>query len=180
MITSMRALFALTATALAVAGCGGGGGGGDDDSQTPDAPPSLSAIADLTLNQDTASAAIPFDVADDRTAPGSLVVSASSSDPALVPSDGIMIGGSGGNRTVTITPAEAVAGTASVSLTVADAAGLSTTRTFLVTINAVNVAFTPWAFEMYGDPEGADPRSLLGFTLTNDAEDKPEAFDSLL
>jgi hypothetical protein len=179
MITSRRALLALSATALAVAGCGGGGGYGGD-SQSPDAPPTMSALADLTMNQDSASAAIPFDVSDDRTAAGSLVLSASSSDPGVVPLDGIMLGGSGRNRTVTITPAEAAAGSATVSLTVADATGLSTTRTFLVTVNAVNVAFTTWTFEMYVDPESADSRTLLGFTLTNDAEDKPDAFDSLL
>jgi hypothetical protein len=179
MITSMRSLITLTATALAVAGCGGGGGY-DDDSQEPDAPPSLSAIADLMLAQDSSSAAIPFAVADDRTAAGSLIVSASSSDPDVIPVEGIVLGGGGGNRTMTITPAEASSGTSTVSVTVADAAGLSTTRTFLVTVNAVNVAFTSWTFEMYADPETADSRSLLGFTLQNDAEDQPDAFDSLL
>jgi hypothetical protein len=33
---------------------------------------------------------------------------------------------------------------------------------------------------MYADPETAVSRSLLGFTLQNDAEDQPDAFDSLL
>ena len=179
MITSMRSLLTLTATALAVAGCGGGGGR-DGDSQAPDAPPSLSAIADLTIPQDSSSAAVPFDVADDRTAAASLIVSVSSSDPGVVPVEGILLGGGGGNRTMTITPAEASTGTATVSVTVADAAGLSTTRAFLVTVNAVNVAFTSWTFEMYTDSETADSRSLLGFTLQNDAEDQPDAFDSLL
>ena len=179
MTISMRSLFALTATALAVAGCGGGGGYGGD-SPSPDAPPSMSAFADLTLAQDSSSTAIPFTVADDRTAAGSLVVSASSSDTSLIPVEGITFGGGAGSRTMTITPSEASTGTASVSVTVADAAGLSTTRTFRVTVNAVNVAFTTWTFEMYADPETAVSRSLLGFTLQNDAEDQPDAFDSLL
>ncbi|HSC05474.1 MAG TPA: hypothetical protein VLD59_01455 [Steroidobacteraceae bacterium] len=179
MTTSMRSLFALTATALAVAGCGGGGGYGGD-SPSPDAPPSMSAFADLTLAQDSSSAAIPFDIADDRTAAGSLVVSASSSNTSLIPAEGITFGGGAGSRTMTITPTEASTGRASVSVTVADAAGLSTTRTFLVTVNAVNVALTTWTFEMYKDAETAASRSLLGFTLQNDAEDQPDAFDSLL
>ena len=179
MTTSMRSLFALTATALAVAGCGGGGGYGGD-SPSPDAPPSMSAFADLTLAQDSSSAAIPFDIADDRTAAGSLAVSASSSETSLLPVEGITFGGGAGSRTMTITPSEASTGTASVSVTVADAAGLSTTRTFRVTVNAVNVAFTTWTFEMYKDAETAASRSLLGFTLQNDAEDQPDAFDSLL
>ena len=111
---------------------------------------------------------------------GSLVVSASSSDTSLIPLEGITFGGGSCSRTMTITPSEASTGTASVSVTVADAAGLSTTRTFRVTVNAVNVAFTTWTLEMYADPETAVSRSLLGFTLQNDAEDQPDAFDSLL
>jgi hypothetical protein len=178
MNTSMRSFIVLTATAFAVAGCGGGGGGSDP--QSPDAPPSMSAIGDLTIAQDTSSAAIPFDIGDDRTASGNLSVSVSSSDSSLIPDWGIVLGGSGSNRTVTVTPAEAAVGSATVSLTVADAAGLTTTRSFLVTVNALNVAFTTWTFEMYADPESANSRSLLGFTLQNDAEDQPEAFDSLL
>ena len=178
MITSMRPLIALAATALAVAGCGGGGGSGD--SEAPDAPPTLSALGDLTISQDTSTAALPFDVADDRTDAASLVVTASASDTSLIPDGGITLAGSGGSRSMTITPAEATSGSATVSVTVADAAGLSTTRTFLVTVNAVNVAFTAWTFEMYSDPETASSRSLLGFTLQNDAEDRPDAFDPLL
>ena len=177
MTTSMRQLVALAAAALAVAGCGGGGG---DSSPSPDAPPTLSAIADLTLSQDTASAALPFTVADDRTAAASLAVTVSSSDTSLIPTEGITLAGTGTNRTLMVTPAEASAGSATVSVTVADAAGLSATRTFQVSVTAVNVAFTSWAFEMFVDAEGADSRSLLGFTLQNDAEDRPEAFDPLL
>ena len=176
MTTSMRALFALAATAFAVAGCGGGGG----SSPSPDAPPTLSAIADLTLNQDTASAAIPFTVTDDRTAAASLAVTVSSSDTSLIPTEGITLAGTGTNRTLMVTPTEASTGSATVSVTVADAAGLSATRTFQVSVNAVNVAFTSWAFEMFTDAEAGDARSLLGFTLQNDADDRPEAFDPLL
>ncbi len=178
MTTYMRPLFALAATAFAVAGCSGGGG--DGSSPSPDAPPTLSAIADLTLNQDTASAAIPFSVVDDRTAAASLAVTVSSSDTSLIPAEGITLAGTGTNRTLMITPIETSTGSATVSVTVADAAGLSATRTFQVSVAAVNVAFTSWAFEMFADTEGADSRSLLGFTLQNDADDRPEAFDPLL
>lgn len=176
MHTLMRPLIALTATALAVAGCGGGSG----SSPSPDAPPSLSAIADVAVNQDTSSTAIPFAVRDDRTAAGSLTVTASSSDTTVIPVEGITLAGGGTNRTVMVTPMETAIGAATVSLTVVDAAGLSTTRSFRVTVNAVNVAFTRWTFDMFSDAEGADSRSLLGFTLTNDSDDQPDAFDSLL
>jgi hypothetical protein len=177
MKTLMRPLIALTATALAVAGCGGGGSG---SSQSPNAPPTMSALADLAINQDTASTAVTFAVTDDRTAADSLTVSASSSDTNVIPAEGITLAGAGTNRSVMVTPLETAVGSSMVSLTVVDAAGLSTTRSFTVTVNAVNLPFTPWMFDMYSDVEGADSRSLLGFTLTNDSEDQPDAFDSLL
>jgi hypothetical protein len=178
----MRSLLTLTATALAVAGCGGGGYSSSptDPPTTADAPPTLSAIADVTINQDTPTPAIMFTVADDRTDAASLVVASSSSDPTLIPDESIVLAGGSGNRTVTITPAEAAVGSATVSLTVEDAAGLSTTRTLLVTVNAVNVAFTPWIFDTFAEGENEEARSLLGFTLNNDSEDQPDAFDSLL
>lgn len=177
MMTSLRFVLALTATALAVAGCGGGG---YDSSQSSDAPPTLAAIADLTINQDLSSAAIPFTVSDDRTGAANLVVTASSSHSALIPVEAIALAGGGSNRTVTVTPVDAAFGSAMVSIKVADAAGQTTTRSFRVTVNAVNVAFTPWTFDMFTDAENADARSLRGFTLTNDSDDQPDAFDSLL
>jgi hypothetical protein len=140
----------------------------------------MSAIADVAINQDTPSAALAFAVLDDRTGAGSLTVSASSSDTTVIPTEGITLGGGGTNRTVMVTPMETAVGSSTVSLTVVDAAGLSTTRSFQVTVNAVNIAFTQWMFDMYSDGEGADSRSLLGFTLTNDSDDQPDAFDSLL
>jgi hypothetical protein len=172
----MRPVIALAATAFVVAGCGGG----SDSSQSPDAPPSMSAIADVSLNQDSASSAIPFAVTDDRTGAGSLTVTANSSDTSVIPDEGITLAGGGTDRTVTVMPMESAVGAATVSLTVVDAAGLATTRSFRVTVNAVNVAFTPWTFDMFSDAEEADARPMVGFTLTNDSEDQPDAFDSLL
>lgn len=175
---TFRTLAALAATALAVAACGGDGRMAAQP-PAPNAPPALAAIGDQTINQDMSTAAIPFDVSDDQTAAASLTVTASSSDETLISNEGITLAGSGGSRTVMVTPAEAAVGSAMVSLTVADSAGLSATRSFRVTVNAVNVPFTPYAFDTFADPEGADARSLLGFTLNNDSDDRPDAFDPL-
>lgn len=179
MITSLRSFSALAATALAVAACGGDGSRAGDV-PAPNAPPALSAIADQTINQDTSTPAISFGVTDDRTAAADLTVTASSSDTNLVPADGIVLVGGGATRTVTITPTEAAVGSATVTLTVTDAAGLSATRTFRVTVNAVRVAFTQYAIDTFGADESSDVRSLTGFTLDNDSEDLPDAFDQLL
>src|SRR6185369_7104998 len=47
--------------------------------------PTISDVADQTIDEDTSTGALSFTVGDGETAAGSLVVSGSSSNPALVP-----------------------------------------------------------------------------------------------
>ena len=67
--------------------------------------PTITDVTDQTTNEDTATAALSFTVGDVETAAASLTMSSSSSNTALVPTANIVFGGSGANRTVTITPA---------------------------------------------------------------------------
>jgi subtilisin-like proprotein convertase family protein len=99
--------------------------------------PSISDIADRTTDEDTSSGALSFTVGDGETAAGSLTLSGSSSNPALVPNGNIGFGGSGANRTVTISPAPNQSGTATITVTVSDGQ-LSASDGFLLTVNAVN------------------------------------------
>ena len=65
-----------------------------------------------------------------------LTVTASSSNPTLVPNANIVVGGSGVSRTVTVTPAANQTGTATITITGGD--GVSTASdTFVVTVNPV-------------------------------------------
>ena len=84
-------------------------------------PPTISDIADLAINEDAATGAMAFTVGDAETAAGSLTVSGSSSNTALVPNANIVFGGSGANRTVTVTPAGEPVGFATITVTVTDA-----------------------------------------------------------
>src|SRR5258706_10265318 len=68
-------------------------------------PPTISNIGDQNTSEDTAIGAIPFTVGDAQTAASSLTLTGASSNPALVPNASIVFGGSGANRTVSITPA---------------------------------------------------------------------------
>src|SRR5205823_6433250 len=95
--------------------------------------PALSPIADQTVNQNTATLAIPFTVGDPNTPPDSLTVTTSSSNLTLVPSANIILGGSGANRTVTVTPAAGQIGMAQITLTVANGSSQTTTDTFVLT-----------------------------------------------
>jgi hypothetical protein len=70
-------------------------------------------------------------VADEETPAGSLTLSASSSNPALVPSGGIVFGGSGGNRTVKVTPAANRSGSATITVVVSDGTASASRALFL-------------------------------------------------
>jgi hypothetical protein len=83
-------------------------------------PPTISDVATQATTENIATAALPFTVGDDLTAPGSLTLTKSSSDPTLVPPANIVFGGSGANRTVTVTPAANQSGTTYITLTVSD------------------------------------------------------------
>jgi hypothetical protein len=78
--------------------------------------PTLSDIADQSTNEDTSTGPIAFTVGDAGTPAGNLTVTGSSSNTTLVPNSNISFGGSGANRTLTVTPAAGQTGTATITL----------------------------------------------------------------
>src|SRR6185369_3408586 len=66
--------------------------------------PGISDIADQATNEDTPTPAIGFVVGDAETPATALNLFGTSSDTNLVPHTNIVFGGSGSNRTVTVTP----------------------------------------------------------------------------
>jgi hypothetical protein len=100
--------------------------------------PTITDIANQTINEDGSTGALAFTVGDVETAAGNLTVTGSSSNTTLVPNANIVFGGSGANRTVTVTPAANQSGTATMIVTVTDADKGTTSDTFLLTVNAAN------------------------------------------
>lgn len=100
--------------------------------------PVLDDIADTATDEDTPTPAIAFSVSDVETAAGALTLSASSSNTSLLPDSNIVLGGSGANRSITLTPAANQSGSATVTVTLTDAEGAIVTDTFVLTVNAVN------------------------------------------
>ncbi|QTN30773.1 hypothetical protein HZ994_11475 [Akkermansiaceae bacterium] len=90
------------------------------DSKVRTIPPTITAIANRTTNENTQTPAIAFTVADGDTALTALTVSATSSNPVLTPASGFVFGGSGKNRTVKVTPAPGQMGTSVITVTVSD------------------------------------------------------------
>ncbi len=97
--------------------------------------PTIRGIADQTIVENSATAALDVTVSDVETVAGSLAVTASSSNTALVPHANIVVGGSGADRTLTVTPRAGVYGATTITLTVTDADGGSAETTFALVVN---------------------------------------------
>ena len=113
-------------------------------------PPTITAITNRTIYKNTNTGAIAFTIGDDITAVGSLVLSKTSSNTNLVPTANIVFGGSGANRTVTITPLTNQIGTTTITITVADAKGARGFATFNLTVIAPATPPTLGAFSING------------------------------
>ena len=101
-------------------------------------PPTISPISDQNIDEDNSGLTLAFTVGDIETSPEQLVVSGSSSNTDLVANSAIVPGGTGGNRTVTITPVANASGTTTITLSVRDSDNGTAAKTFLFTVNPVN------------------------------------------
>ncbi|HXJ59598.1 MAG TPA: hypothetical protein VNU68_23380 [Verrucomicrobiae bacterium] len=141
------------------------------------APPALSRIPDQSIPADSSTPAVPFMVQDGETAADALLLTAVSDHPELVATSGVVFGGGGSNRTVTVTPTPGRQGGARVTVTVQDADGNTASGTFQVTVGVPSlsvipdqvtpegVATVPIPFSL-GDAE-SDPL-LIGVSSTNE------------
>ncbi len=126
--------------------------------------PTISAIANQTAFQNTATAAIAFTISDVETAASSLTVTASSSNTALIPNGSLVFGGSGANRTLILTPANNQFGTATITVNVSDG-NLVTPTTFTVTVGR--------------NQNGGNGKDTLNGTAGNDRLDGGNGEDTL-
>jgi hypothetical protein len=104
-------------------------------------PPTISSLTNQTIRVNQSSGALPFTVGDAEDPPGSLTVNKASSDPSVMPEASIVFGGSGANRTVTLT-AGGQTGSANITLYVIDSGGKSNSTLFTVTVLPLNTAPT--------------------------------------
>jgi surface-anchored protein len=105
----------------------------DNDQNTA---PTISPISDRFVVEGSSTGAIGFTVGDTETAAGDLVVTATSSNQAVIPNANIVLGGSGANRTINATSIIDQVGTATITVTVTDAGGAQASDTFVLTVTA--------------------------------------------
>lgn len=145
---------------------GGTGGGGVNASEPQQftisvSPandrPVISRIPDRTIVENTSTARLPFTVSDPETGAGELKVTASLSNAALVPARGIVLGGSGRDHSIKVTPARNKTGTARITVTATDADGAVATAAFSIIVKPK------------GEPPKPGPRGCT-ITGTNSSE----------
>uniref|UniRef100_UPI0023ECC87D malectin domain-containing carbohydrate-binding protein n=1 Tax=Chryseolinea sp. H1M3-3 TaxID=3034144 RepID=UPI0023ECC87D len=126
-------------------------------------PPTITAIPNQTINGNTSTGSIPFTIGDVDNAIGSLTISGSSGDVTIIPNANIVFGGSGANRTVTVTPAtNQIGGPVTITVMVSD--GIASTSTnFNVTVGPANT--TPVVVQAYPDQSIPSTQSSLVVNL---------------
>ncbi|QSX37218.1 tandem-95 repeat protein [Shewanella sedimentimangrovi] len=125
--------------------------------------PVISVITDQNTNEDVAKL-VNFTISDVETAATSLTVTRNSSNTSLLPLANVVLGGSGGSRSVTLTPAANQSGSSTVTLTVSDGL-LTSTQTFVLTVNAVNDA--PVMSVISAQSTNEDVAKLVNFTISD-------------
>lgn len=135
-------------------------------------PPTVSPLANLTIDEDASTGDIGLMVGDAETAAESLVLSAHSSNFTLVPPANVVFGGSGTNRAVRVTPAANQFGTTTITVTVSDGE-LSTSVSFVLNVIGRNdpPTITRIADQTIAQGASTDP---LVFTI-GDVETAAEA-----
>jgi hypothetical protein len=97
--------------------------------------PTISTIPEQTIDEDKVLGPLPFTVSAESL--GSLQFFFESTNRELVPLTRIVVGGSGANRTLTITPAGEKSGKSFITVIVSDGKDTAQT-TFLLTVNNVD------------------------------------------
>ena len=106
----------------------------------PNSAPTVAAAASIATLEDLASAPLAITVGDAETAPGALVLSASSSNVALVADAALAagLGGTGANRSLVVSPVADANGSATITLQVTDANGGTASRAVALSVTPVN------------------------------------------
>lgn len=99
-------------------------------------PPTITSIADQTVANGQPTPALAFTIGDIHTPAAALEVTATSSNTALVPTDRIVLGGSGADRTISVSPVAGQSGSATITIQVQDASLVGSTS-FRVAVQAM-------------------------------------------
>ena len=139
--------------------------------------PTISTVAAQQMGPGATLGPLAFTVGDGQSAASALVVTATSSSQSRIHDASIVLGGSGANRTVTLTSAgNAQVGTATITLTVSDG-GLTAQSQFVVTIQTGTPTAAADSYTMAEDGILSIP---AGGVLTNDTDPQGNTLTAIL
>jgi hypothetical protein len=132
-------------------------------------PPTITAIENRVSTMGATTGPISFTIGDAQTAANDLIITATSSNTTLVPSQNITVGGSGSARTVSVQGASGQFGQTTISLNVTDAGGLTTQESFILMFDKVVVCTAYESFDSVTTPNlpAGWTRSATGVTASN-------------
>ncbi len=99
-------------------------------------PPVIAAVVDQIADEDTTSSQISINISDIDTNADSLILSATSSNTSLLTNSNLVLSGSGGSRSLTITPLPNQSGSSTITLSVSDGQ-LAASKAFVMTFRPV-------------------------------------------
>ena len=158
--------IAVFSLASLVAACGGGSSGAP---AVLDAAPDIGDIADQSIEANVSSAPIRFTVSDEDV--GRVTVIASADRPELVPDEGLVLSGSGSDRTLVATPAPDVTGETTVTVTAVDAGLQSASTSFLVSVVAQQRSMQQFARDTFASGDAESPSLVNAVEFSQDADD---------
>ena len=118
--------------------------------------PFISVIPEQVIDEDSEPLLIPFRIGDSDTQLSQLTLTRATSNPGLIRLSDIVLGGTGSNRVVRLTPRPNQSGAAIITITVSDPQNHSTSGSFLLEVLPVN-----------------DPPMIGGIASATTTEDMP-------
>ncbi len=161
---TFRFLTTLAATIL-VAACSGGNGGGGNRA-APNEAPTISALADQSVEANRSIGPLDVSIADEDV--DNLQITVSADNPGLLPVDSILLAGSGARRSLTLTPVADTLGESRITVTVTDTLGLSATRTFRLLVTPQQRSLAAFFSEVFLLAADAEPVPVNALELTPD------------
>ncbi len=160
-----KIVICLTA-ALSVAACSG-----TDSPAPPQAinqAPTISVIADQSVDANQTSQPINFTVTDEQVA--SLTVSVMSDNPGVIPENGLDVSGSGESRALTVSPVVDTVGDSLITVAVTDTDGLSANVSFLLTVDPLQVSLQQFTRDSFAQAANGDPEPINALAFSSDAD----------
>jgi hypothetical protein len=134
-------------------------------------PPTISHISDRTMITNVNTGLIDFTIGDLETTAGNLAVTATSSNPSFLPSENLIIGGSGATRSISLTEAPSAPGSSTITVSVSDGDYLTSTN-FTLSFVAPTIR-DPIAYWPLDDTSGSSAMDASGNQHTGVAAGSP-------